>query len=179
MCLEPENDACGLRWCPGLQMSFLTRRPAGFGLVVVQRLASMPVVVYWKFSLKLVRGFSWRTPGEHFHLEKENSALFCKAQGISFLNTALWNLSWWVPASEKHRHLVMFAATLFVCSISVLIGAFQIPQLLWGALSLPIWLLNFTSCNVGHVYLAADLIKVFHRGEFCLICGKNRGFVFD
>lgn len=119
MCLEPENDACGLRWCVGLQMSFLTQRLASFGLVVIQQLASVPVIIYWKFSLRLVRGFSWRTPGEHFHFEKESSALFCKAQGILFLNTPPWNCSWRVPASVRDRHLVMFAATLFVCLISV------------------------------------------------------------
>lgn len=38
MCLEPEDDVCGLRWCLGLQMRFLTRGPASFGLVVVQQL---------------------------------------------------------------------------------------------------------------------------------------------
>lgn len=38
MCLEPEGDVCGLRWCLGLQMSFLTQGPASFGLGVGQQL---------------------------------------------------------------------------------------------------------------------------------------------
>lgn len=81
--------------------------------------ACFVLIIYWQFSLKLVRGFAWRTPGEHFHLEKENSALFCKAQGN--LNTALWNPSWWVPASDKHRHPVMFATTLFAQFLCLLV----------------------------------------------------------
>lgn len=89
MCLEPENDALGLSWCRGLQMSFPSQR-----LPLVWLLFSdLPLCLsLLKIQLKTSPSFkllAWRALGEHFSVQRKNSALFCKAQGILFLNTAL------------------------------------------------------------------------------------------